>query len=151
MAANQGCFTLIAELCEANLENVPKLNILLLANSAIINKQPDVFSMAFLFILKRILTTCDDNLTKKHCLKCLQRACLMHENNRQMIVNADMLAILKPYLFCAESFMLREVCCLFRYLVLDDDIRVEFGKAHEHARLIATETLEDITKLLGSK
>lgn len=151
MAASHGSFKLIADLCEKNKTNVPQLNILLLANSSIINKQPDVFTQAFLDTLKSILTTVDDNLTKKHCLKCMQRACLMHENNRQMIVEADMLTVLKPYLFCEESFLLKEVCCLFRYLVLDDDIRVEFGKAHEHARLIATETLEDITKLLNSK
>lgn len=75
----------------------------------------------------------------------------MHENNRQMIVEAGFVELLKPYLKCDESFMLREVCCLYRYLVLDDDIRVEFGKAHEHARLIATECLEDLTQLLDSK
>lgn len=68
-----------------------------------------------------------------------------------MIVEADFLTLLKPYLTCDESFLLREVCCVFRYLVLDDDIRVEFGKAHEHARLIAAETLEDLTKLLDSE
>ena len=39
---------------------------------------------------------------------------------------------------------------MFRYLILDDDIRVEFGKAHEHARTIAAEVLVDITTLLTS-
>jgi hypothetical protein len=33
-------------------------------------------------------------------------------------------------------------------LFFSDDIRVEFGKAHEHARLIGQETLPDLTKLL---
>lgn len=75
----------------------------------------------------------------------------MHENNRQMIVEADLLTVTKPLLKCQESFLLKEVCCLYRYLVLDDDIRVEFGKAHEHARLIAGEALEEITRLLDSE
>lgn len=39
---------------------------------------------------------------------------------------------------------------MFRYLILDDDIRVEFGKAHEHARTIAAEVLVEITTLLTS-
>lgn len=43
------------------------------------------------------------------------------------------------------------MCTVFRYLILDDDIRVEFGKAHEHARSIAAEVLVEITTLLTSK
>lgn len=33
-------------------------------------------------------------------------------------------------------------------MILDDDIRVEFSKAHEHARTIAAEVLTEITELL---
>lgn len=42
------------------------------------------------------------------------------------------------------------MCTVFRYLVLDDDIRVDFGKAHDHARMIAAEVLVEITTLLTS-
>lgn len=38
-----------------------------------------------------------------------------------------------------------------RALVLDDDVRVEFGKAHEHARIIASECLCALTNLLSRK
>lgn len=62
-----------------------------------------------------------------------------------MIMNGDIVALLKPLL---HSGALKEICTLFRYLILDDDIRIEFGKAHDHARLIASECLEDITMLL---
>lgn len=50
-----------------------------------------------------------------------------------------------------ENDIVRETCTMLRYLILDDDIRVEFGKAHEHARTISSEILEDLTKLLTSK
>lgn len=40
---------------------------------------------------------------------------------------------------------------VFRYLILDDDVRVQFGKAHDHAKLIAVEVLVDLTQLLESK
>lgn len=44
--------------------------------------------------------------------------------------------------------VLRETCSLFRHLILDDDVRIEFSKAHDHARTIAAEVLVDLTKLL---
>lgn len=37
---------------------------------------------------------------------------------------------------------------MFRHLVLDDDVRIEFSKAHEHARTIAAECLIQLTQLL---
>jgi hypothetical protein len=40
-----------------------------------------------------------------------------------------------------------ETAKLIRTLILDDDVRVPFGKAHEHAKLIVTEGLA-IQKLL---
>lgn len=45
---------------------------------------------------------------------------------------------------------MKDVCMLFRYLILDDDVRVEFGKAHDHAKAIATEVLADLTTILNS-
>lgn len=44
--------------------------------------------------------------------------------------------------------MLKETCSLFRHLILDDDVRMEFSKAHDHAKAIATEVLIDLTRLL---
>lgn len=44
--------------------------------------------------------------------------------------------------------LLKETCSVFRHLILDDDIRVEFSKAHEHARAIATDVLVELTELL---
>lgn len=47
--------------------------------------------------------------------------------------------------------VLKETCSLFRHLILDDDVRNEFSKAHDHARAIASEVLIELTKLLPSK
>lgn len=44
--------------------------------------------------------------------------------------------------------MLKETCSLFRHLILDDDVRIEFSKAHDHARAIAAEVLIELTHLL---
>lgn len=34
---------------------------------------------------------------------------------------------------------MKEVCQTFKVLTLDDDPRVPFGKAHDHAKMIVTE------------
>lgn len=99
----------------------------------------------------RILESTDDILTIKHCFKCLQRASVMHENNRQQIIEAGIVDIIKTQLQSEEPFIIKEACGLVRMLVLDDDIRVEISKAHEHAREIAGVALEEITKLLDSE
>jgi len=82
-------------------------------------------------------------------LKWIQKACLLHEMNRQLVVNEEALAThLKPLLAKSESEIIKNVVICLRYLVLDDDVRVEFGKAHEHARMIAQDSLVDLTQLL---
>lgn len=50
----------------------------------------------------------------------------------------------------ANPYILKDILVLLRALTLDDDVRVEYGKAHEHARIIATETLMILMKLLHS-
>lgn len=44
--------------------------------------------------------------------------------------------------------VLKETCSLFRHLILDDDVRVEFSKAHDHARTIAADVLVNLTHLI---
>lgn len=58
---------------------------------------------------------------------------------------------LKPLLDEAGSALLRDVLGVLRALILDDDVRVEYGRAHEHARTIASDTLCSIVSLLTSK
>lgn len=75
----------------------------------------------------------------------------MHETNRQNIMNAEIMKQLQPLLAHEQGEVIRNVCHLFQCLILDDDIRVEFGKAHEHAKIIASLVLTELTKLLMSK
>lgn len=88
---------------------------------------------------------------QKALLKWIKECCILHEHNRQKIFNAGILDRLKPLLNHADSHLLRDVLAVLRALVLDDDVRVEFGKAHEHARIIASDTLCHITELFASK
>lgn len=69
--------------------------------------------------------------------------------NRQLIVNEDILVKhLKPLLSSTDTEVVKNICTCIRFLILDDDIRVEFGKAHDHARMIAQECLVELTQLM---
>ena len=53
-------------------------------------------------------------------LRWLQKACLMHELNRQMIMDESIVAtILKPKLSSSNVQIIRDICCCFRLLILD--------------------------------
>lgn len=65
--------------------------------------------------------------------------------------DANILDHLKDLLGEGNADILREILSVCRALVLDDDVRVEFGRAHEHARVIASETLCSLTGLLSRK
>lgn len=51
----------------------------------------------------------------------------------------------------ASASEIRDACAVIRALVLDDDIRHEYGKAHEHASVIAKGALNVLTSLMPSK
>lgn len=70
----------------------------LIAWNELINKQPDIFNDKSLFIVVQIL---NKNLGDEFTLLCLQHlkhATLMHELNRQNIMNSGILSSLKPLL-----------------------------------------------------
>ncbi|XP_053675747.1 armadillo repeat-containing protein 6 homolog [Anopheles nili] len=150
LAAKLGAYDCIVRTLdtEDNL-NAEVLLKLLGAANAIVNKQPDVFTHVSLAVALKHLKSATDPTVACDLLKWLQKACILHETNRQMIMEeALVIPTFKTYLSRQEPEVIRNLCALLRYLILDDDIRVEFGKAHEHARQLASASLADITQLL---
>ncbi|XP_067630002.1 armadillo repeat-containing protein 6 homolog [Eurosta solidaginis] len=134
---------------EGSKPNLPVLDACLKAANSFTNKQPDVFDAEALAVVLKLFAIMDENIIIL-TLQWLQKASVMHEINRQNIVNAGIVKMLKPYITKQSSLkLIREALAVLRYLVLDDDIRVEFGCAHEHARRIASEYIVDLTKLLS--
>lgn len=117
------------------------------AQISIIDKHPDIFDVKWLPLVKRLLLNKSTNIVCL-CLRWFQKACVLHETNRQRIMEVEFLSDLKPLILRDENVVIKETCMILRHLILDDDVRLEFGKAHEHARTISNEMLEDITKLL---
>ena len=75
-------------------------------------------------------------------LNCTLNCCVRHEANRVNLVKNGLLTHLDP-LF--DEYPV-EVARLWIALVQDDDVRVPFGEAHNHARDIV-ENHEGLTKL----
>lgn len=132
----------------------------------LINKQPDIFSDRSFAVIVQILSHSSDVDLVCGALCVVKHAALLHEINRQNIINAGVVKHLVPLIhkdekvfdhlvpifflfstyFCMQ--ILKDTCSVFRHLILDDDIRIEFSKAHDHARLIAAEVLTDLTQLM---
>ncbi|CAD7013889.1 armadillo repeat-containing protein 6 homolog [Ceratitis capitata] len=153
LAGKNGAHEALVTLLEQELANPqPNLTVLeacLKAANSFTNKQPDIFDAEALAVILKLLPIENENIVIL-ALQWLQKASIMHEINRQHIVNAGVVKKLKPFVSKQSSLkLIREVLAVLRYLVLDDDIRVEFGCAHEHARRIASEYIVDLTKLLG--
>ena len=72
--------------------------------------------------------------------------------NRQNIFTAGVFEKVRNILLKEEACAneIRDACALLRALTLDDDIRHEYGKAHEHATIIAKGSLDILTGLLHS-
>ncbi|XP_055534284.1 armadillo repeat-containing protein 6 homolog [Wyeomyia smithii] len=149
LASNLGAYELAVNQLENEVANKELLGLLVQTANAIIHKQPDIFNPKSLQVITRLLMTETNVAIVCDLLRWLQKTCILHEMNRHLIMDDELcLKQLKMLLDHDANEIVKNVCLLFRYLILDDDIRVEFGKAHEHARTLATETLADITKLL---
>ncbi|EDW02725.1 armadillo repeat-containing protein 6 homolog [Drosophila grimshawi] len=146
--AHDALITLLEQTLATETLNMTLLSRCLQAVNSLTHKQPDLFDAEALSIVLKLLALKDQLDIICLTLQWLQKACIMHERNRQNIISANALKLLKPLLVMDSQRLVSEVTAVFRFLVLDDDIRVEFGCAHEHARQIASEVLPQLVELL---
>ncbi|RMB89799.1 hypothetical protein DUI87_33814 [Hirundo rustica rustica] len=74
-------------------------------------------------------------------LRCVRNACLKHERNRQDFVKAGILPLLTGAIVQHgdSADVVRTPASALRVMTFDDDIRVPFGHAHDHAKMIVLE------------
>lgn len=117
---------------------LPALNAL----SALTDGQPDLLDPQGLQLLVTTLARHADaaDLTCSG-LRCVRHACLKHEHNRQGLVKAGVLPLLTEAVarHGCHADVVREACWALRVMTFDDDIRVPFGHAHDHAKMIVQE------------
>lgn len=120
---------------------------------AVGNGQPDCFGERMLRLICQTLVpdAIGDPLCGK-ILRLLQITCTMHEKNRQILMENGILASLMKTLTVhhRSDAAVRAACNFLRTLISDDDVRVEFGHAHDYAKLVVVEHagLKVLTDLL---
>ncbi|GLH06188.1 Armadillo repeat-containing protein 6-like protein [Gryllus bimaculatus] len=112
--------------------------------------QPDILGSNVGYNMSLFLERELDENCLNLLLTWMKVACIKHEENRQSIVESNCIPLLKNVLESSLEVpsIIKGVFSTFRALTLDDDIRVEFGQAHENARKIAEATLATMIKLL---
>jgi len=130
LATNHGGYnTLVNLVRDATDHDVRILGLSCLA--AVMDTNPDHLETVGISLIK-------DLLQKQQCrsfaLDWLLVCCVRHEGNRQALVGAGILDGLSLCIKEGGKPELVQVCRIWMSLVQDDDIRVPFGKAHDHAR-----------------
>nr|XP_026492022.1 armadillo repeat-containing protein 6 homolog [Vanessa tameamea] len=158
-AGKEGAYNILNDLLETKfrvyMQEKNKQNELFIIKvlkclTVLMDMQPDLLDDKGMEIMKSILDTVDNENILIATLQWISTCCLRHEMNRQGIFAKNITANLKELLKKSENKkLLSETLLVIRRLTLDDDIRVEFGKAHEHARDLGVnlvETLDDLLK-----
>lgn len=109
--------------------------------ASFVSGQPDLFTSE---TLVQLCTALQEGISSSECihlLRLMQLASINHELNRQLLVDKGAIALVMDALAAHHSDVnvVVQACGVLRAFTLDDDMRIEFGKAHEHAKLIVTE------------
>ncbi|XP_021074475.1 armadillo repeat-containing protein 6 [Mus pahari] len=143
LAAQKGAYPIL--LAAWQLAATSDQGLLLQALSALAvltDGQPDLLDAQGLHLLVATLAQNAAN-TELTCsgIRCVRHVCLKHEQNRQDLVKAGVLPLLTAAItqHGQHADVVREACWALRVMTFDDDIRVPFGHAHEHAKMIVQE------------
>ncbi|XP_070206369.1 armadillo repeat-containing protein 6-like [Littorina saxatilis] len=142
LAGNNQAYPTLIKLLKKFSGDAPVMKSLLQSLCALINGQPDLLDEEGSALLVQLLSDFKDNVELLVLVVRLIRLfCVKHEGNRQNFVGKDLIKLLAGLLQSQQTNaeLVREVCFALRVLTFDDDIRVPFGKAHEHAKMIVTE------------
>ncbi|XP_069623816.1 armadillo repeat-containing protein 6 [Ranitomeya imitator] len=142
LAAQKSAYPVVLEawkLCEGDRETL--LNALY-AMSSLTDGQPDLLEN----VGQELLICALQNYSKDAevtllAIRLLRHVCLKHEQNRQDLVKAGVLRHLTQAIshHGTDPDIVREACSALRIMTFDDDIRVPFGHAHDHAKIIVLE------------
>ncbi|XP_039999623.1 armadillo repeat-containing protein 6 [Xiphias gladius] len=142
LAAQKDAYPIILSYCKKSVEEQEAVMAALFALAALTDGQPDLLDAEGQQFLLDVLqkyradssVTCVAICAVRHC-------CLKHEQNRQDLVKGGVLPLMTTAITqhsgCAE--LVKEASAALRVMTFDDDVRVTFGHAHEHAKVIVLE------------
>ncbi|ESO93248.1 hypothetical protein LOTGIDRAFT_189885 [Lottia gigantea] len=140
LAGKNGAYPVLMKALDIYKEEPVWLTDILNTFCSLVNGQPDLLDEEGVTKLVSYVTIFPVSL-KPLVIKLIGFLCVKHEQNRQLFVLNDIINSLSELLaeYKSQPDLVKEICVGFRVLTLDDDIRVPFGKAHEHAKMIVTE------------
>ncbi|XP_051174994.1 armadillo repeat-containing protein 6 homolog [Leptopilina boulardi] len=149
-AAKHDAYSILTSMIKKCKDNPLVIKSALKTITSLMTGHPDLLDERGISLQIEILETVDDTQTLQCLLKWIKECCIKHEINRQNIFSANIFVKLKKVLVSEKvtESEVRDVCSVIRALVLDDDVRHEYGKAHEHATVIAKSALDVLTGLL---
>nr|CAB3223154.1 armadillo repeat-containing protein 6 [Phallusia mammillata] len=132
---------IIIKTCQICKENPQHLLSCLETFSCLLDGQPDLIQNQEIVFLLELLAETHSAEIQAVALKNLKLCCTKHEGNRVHFVKQGGI---EKSLKTAEQHqevenVIKEVCGVLRCLALDDDVRVQFGKAHEHIKKVVND------------
>ncbi|KAH1174925.1 armadillo repeat-containing protein 6 [Mauremys mutica] len=142
LAGRKGACPVVLSACKLASGDRSAMLKALHALSALMDGQPDLLDSAGQeLLLQTLKENADDAEMTLAGIRCIRHACLKHEQNRQELVKGGILPLLTGAIVrhgdCAG--VVREASSALRVMTFDDDIRVPFGHAHDHAKMIVSE------------
>lgn len=142
LAAQKDAYPVILSYCKKSLDRQEAVLTTTLALAALTDGQPDLLDTeGQRFLLDILIKYRSDSAVTRVAILTVRHCCLKHEQNRQDLVNGGVLALLTSAITqhseCAE--LVKEASVALRVMTFDDDVRVTFGHAHEHAKIIVME------------
>ncbi|XP_069673045.1 armadillo repeat-containing protein 6 homolog [Periplaneta americana] len=149
-AGKHGAYNILINILETFQSEVEISSAALCAIIALMSGYPDLLDDQGILVIMSYLDKQKNENILKNVLDWTKTCCIKHEQNRQNIFQMKILPRLKVLLDKdAPPLIVRGVCGVARALVLEDDIRVQYGKSHEHTRALAMEMLCTLTDLLN--
>uniref|UniRef100_A0A8B9H8T5 Armadillo repeat containing 6 n=1 Tax=Astyanax mexicanus TaxID=7994 RepID=A0A8B9H8T5_ASTMX len=142
LAAQKEAYPTILSCCQSADEDKQKLSAALAALSALTDGQPDLLDAEGQgFLIGTLRTHQEDPALTCLAVQTVRHCCLKHEQNRQDLVKAGVLRLLAGAItkHVKRPEVVKEACIALRVMTFDDDVRVPFGHAHEHAKMIVLE------------
>ncbi|TWW72626.1 armadillo repeat-containing protein 6 [Takifugu flavidus] len=142
LAAQKDAYPVILSCCKKSFDRQEAVLTATLALAALTDGQPDLLDAeGQRFLLDILIKYREDSEVTRAAIKTVRHCCLKHEQNRQDLVKGGVLALLTSSITqhsdCAE--LVKEASVALRVMTFDDDVRVTFGHAHDHAKIIVLE------------
>ncbi|XP_072924215.1 armadillo repeat-containing protein 6 isoform X1 [Hemitrygon akajei] len=142
LAAEKSAYATVLSSCRTMMSDGQRLLKGVQALAALLDGQPDLLDLEGQHLLLDILKQHQElAVLNAATFRAIHHSCLKHEQNRQDLVQCGVLPLLTGAIVShgTSADVVREAAGVLRVMTYDDDIRVPFGHAHDHAKMIVME------------